>query len=422
MKRIIRIKQFDIIWLCGFLLLFRPANYIIGNTINAVLNYVVVGLSILMTLSCIALTKQGYRIRRPIMMIILLYFWNLVGSSLVNIYYDNPVDFSDVIVYFCTGLFYILLCDIGLWYSPRLLIKDFLIVGIIMCSINAFTMLIYGHSGGMYNDLKYLSDLIGRKISGDYYFLGRDNATYFLCWPVLVMTWLYYYKYNARRCMRIIAIAYTVLLVLSYYYVWSAMAMFACASVPAVLFGMIKSLEYEKKNNRTNTRAINLVKLKTLWPVALVFSVLLSTGSIIVYFSPIIQNVFHKKITLTDRTLIWGRAYSEIARSPIIGFGCEPTNVSISKLLINHTHNMFLETLYRGGIIGLLLFILTFTFISRDSDKAIHSSIQRFLVITVFVFMICSSVYFAYYRYHYLILLISLCHIEMFDSIGERRL
>lgn len=410
-KRII-IKQFSAIWTVSFMLFFRPANYIIGNSLNRYLNYFTLAFAFIFLLFVIFLQRFNYKMHAVVKIILVLYFWEIVGSSVINYLLGNKVDFTDVVEFYASTVLFVFLCDVGFWYSPKKTIKAFLIVGVLMCSINAITMFIYAKEGGMYHEVSYY---FSNRISVDYYFLGRDNATFFWSWPVLVMLWLYFYKYKPTRRMLFVTLAYNVLIVTSYIYVWSVQAMLACLSVPVILAFLFRSLKYEKKGKFRNN-LIYRMKFRNLWPIGMGFIIALPLGNIIVYFTSIIQNVFQKRMTLTGRTLIWEKSLAWIAKSPVIGYGCEPTEVSIEKILINHTHNMFLETLYRGGIIGLFLLVFLFIIISKYADSAKRGAVHTFLMLMIFVFMISGAVYFAYYRFHYLIIMVCLCHNELQEN------
>ncbi len=409
-QRKVKIVQFDLIWIIGFLFFFKPASYVVGDTAGKLLNGIVLGISLGMVLLAMLLFGHGYKVSKPVLGILVLYFWMLVGSSVLNMVKGNQIDLLDVVVYSSSTLCFVLLCDVGCWYSPERTCRIFLIVGIIMCSLNAVSMFMFKGAGGLNHET------VNELTTPDYYLLARDNASYFWSWPVLVMAWLYYYRYNPKKNMRRIALGYTFLLVASYIYVWSVLAAVACLCVPLVLLLLMHELKKEKKQGKKKSAITKLVKLKILWPLGLGFNIILSQGIIIQWFAPIIENVFNKKLTLSGRTLIWEKAYAEIAKSPLIGYGCEPVDVSIVKIILNHAHNLYLEILYRGGIIGLLLFIIAFILISDKADRIKNNVLSKYLILMVFLFIIGSSVEFAFYRYHYLIILVYLCHSELFST------
>jgi len=403
-------KQFELIWVIGFILFFRPAYYVVGTRIEKLFKLVIygyLGIFILLTILC---SKYGYAMKRSTICILVLYFWCLIGSTILNKLHGNPTDFSGALNTFSSVLLYILLCDIGLWYSVPKTLRCFLFVGLIACSLNAITFFLFFGKGGM-NHMVQIE--YGRKLSQSYYLLGEDNATFFWSWPTLVVAWLYYYRYSKSKLYKVSVMLYTILLTLSYIYVWSAMAMVACASVPIVVLLLLRSHDPVRLMERRRHHSI--IHFWYLWIIGLVFDALLSMEFLIPSLSKLITVGFKKDYTLSSRTIIWQFSYYYIVRSPAIGYGNEPANISVMKISINHTHNLFLETLYRGGVVGLILLVVMFLSLTFESVNK-RDVLYKFLSIMILVFMICASIYFAYYRFHYLILLIIMTCQDVFEN------
>lgn len=410
--RRVYIKQFNAICVVVFLLFFRPASYIIGSTANAIMNYSVLGVAIVLLCIGLYLRRYGYRINRCLVLTFLLYFWCLVGSSMVSSISGNPIDYSGAVVALSNMIAFTLICDIGLWYSPKKLMKCFLIVGVTLCTINAITMIMYHNKGGMYHELT-----IRNRINNNYYFFGEDNASYFWSWPVIVVCWIYYYLFNMKRVFLVIAILFTVFVTSAYIYTYSLLAAIACLAVLISSFIFNRRIKSERINSRKSRMPVGF---SFMWKIALAFDTLVPTGVILSYLVPIIQHFFNKSSTLSYRTLIWDKAIKFIWEKPIFGYGNEPMLVSISKIIANHTHNLVLETLYRGGIIGVLLLVLMMSSLSKKAKDIRDSAIYKYVSVMIFMFLIYSSMYFAYYRYHYLILLIIMMHKELFYTKQDK--
>lgn len=419
MSRRVKIRGFTYIWMLAFLFFFRPAPYIIGTSVNRMLNYLVLGMCGLLMLLALYLANYGYRMKMSVFCIMLLYFWCLTGSSICNMAVGNSVDFQDVVHYFTEAAAFLFLCDIGLWYSPRRTLKSFLKVGILMTTINAITFFVFFHSGGMNHGVTEFMN--GRQIALTYFFLGRDNATYFWTWPVIVIIWFYCFKYKLPKKYFVMSAFYTLLQAAAYLYVESGLASVACISVPIVLWLLKRSLEQTRKLEHKKKKKHHIVKLGYMWVIAFGFDIFLTLFAELEFFQRIIQEVFNKSATISGRTYIWAKAYKYIVQSPLIGYGCEPENVTIEKLLINHAHNIFLETLYRGGLIGLLLFALLFVVLTHQTRKFSSSAFCKYLVVNIFLFLIFSSVEFAYYRYHFILIFLLVSHMDVIkDSIFDR--
>lgn len=413
MKKTIKLGYFEIIWTIGFLFFFRPAPYVIGNSVSKILNIVHLGFCVvLIAVACYEYEKRGYRMKPAVICSALLYFWCLAGASLFSAVGGHPVDWEDVLKYFSQALSFIILTDLGLSKAPRKTLSCFLNVGIFMTTLNAFTFFIYFSSGGMNPNMKEMMN--GKIIELTYFLLERDNATYFWSWPVIIVTWYYYYKFQYTKWFRNLALAYTALITASYIYVWSVLAFVACVFVPVLLLVLHKSTI--KEMNTRHQKRFGFIRLEYLWIAAVAFCVFLTISYKLPFIQHVIQDYFHKDATLSGRSFIWARAYRWFKTAPIIGFGCEPAKVSVSKLSINHCHNLFLETIYRGGIIGLALFALLFIVLAYTTRKSSKCMMYKYFVTLLTAFLLFSSVEFAYYRYHYLIIIIIMAHTELLQN------
>lgn len=73
-------------------------------------------------------------------------------------------------------------------------------------------------------------------------------------------------------------------------------------------------------------------------------------------FSFIIVDILHKDLSFTGRTSIWDQALQAFATNPVLGTGKDVFTVNGQK--ISSAHNMLLETLVQGGILGLSSFLM----------------------------------------------------------------
>lgn len=403
-------SQFRFIWTLSMLLFFMPASYIVSRTTTRAINILIICDSLLMCCIAISLGKGGYNIKKTSIAILALYFWCLLGSSFINSLNGNQIDYNSAIGSTATVIAFCLLCDIGFSCYPKITLQSFLMIGITACSINAITIFLYKNSGGLNPQAWQRFNEYGGIMSKNYYYLGEDNASYFWAWPVLVISWFYYYAYSHKIFMKAICWAYTLLLIMSYRYVWSVLSLIACTSVPFVLFLLLSKLKKTNKDTAIKDKVVFPFDIG--WISGLVFNFMLSAGMIISYFVPIIQQYLNKDATLSRRTFIWERSFQYIGKSFFIGYGSEPTAVSYNKILINHTHNLGLETMYRGGIVGLILFCVMLIAVSRESKSTQNIVFNQYLRMMIILFIFFSSIYFAYYRYHYLIILILLSRIQ----------
>ncbi len=97
-----------------------------------------------------------------------------------------------------------------------------------------------------------------------------------------------------------------------------------------------------------------------------------------------------------NRAVIWKNAFTAISQRPILGFGAESqervfdkvfyeSGFPLSNLMIDRAHNLFLDVLIWGGIIGLIVF-LKFLYLSYGGiqDKYLKLAFWSFLIYAFF--------------------------------------
>ena len=106
----------------------------------------------------------------------------------------------------------------------------------------------------------------------------------------------------------------------------------------------------------------NFINLKIILPIIAAICIVIVSGeeSLI---GTLISRYTGKEITFTGRTYIWGKALSSIVSSPFFGNGYMTgdemavyfdNNISSA---MRSTHNMYLQLLFDGGLVALLLFL-----------------------------------------------------------------
>lgn len=300
------------------------------------------------------------------------------------------------------------MCSLGLSYRPKIFLSSFVRVGSAMCFLNALTIFLYGKKGGM----RPPEIVFGRKLSSNYFFLAEDNATMFWTFPVLVVVWIYYFRFNKTRKMLFWAITYTIATVCSYVYMNSAAAIITTVFVAFFVLILYRSL----KHNKNGKIVLGAITFNRAILVGYISSILLIFTDFISLFRNIIVEVFNKDLTLSSRIFIWQRALAHIQKSQWIGYGNENPEFTTAIIGINHTHNLILEILYRGGIIGLILFSFALFYCGRVSLRSKGKILYIFLCGTLATFFLSLSVEFGFYRYPYVILLVLALHTELHDS------
>lgn len=234
-------------------------------------------------------------------------------------------------------------------------IKSYLFSGVSATIIYALSFIKYFNVvGGMHHGLRKRLSYGFVVTDQNWYFFTYDNASLFIFLPVAAVFVYYCVKFNNKSfkfCLMYEA------LVLLMYLLKSAVS----AEVVFAFFVIISTVYFYKFTSR-NKMKINIDYKKT-WIIILIFHIMIITivGSDIAYK---IAGYFGKDGSFTGRDVIWSRAKEYISLSPIFGYGMEDTLFKTMKLVFPHCHNILLEILYDGGIIGFVLyavFIINFT-------------------------------------------------------------
>lgn len=121
-------------------------------------------------------------------------------------------------------------------------------------------------------------------------------------------------------------------------------------------------------------------------PILLGASALASFVLVNIEVNPFVQNiivnVLHKSTNMSGRTRIWGRALLSIRDSFIYGHGIQDNYYNYTRLTtVGSCHNYFLDFLYWGGIICLIIAIAYFLYIHwlyKKADKKIENYFNVF--------------------------------------------
>ncbi|MBR5405066.1 MAG: O-antigen ligase family protein [Oscillospiraceae bacterium] len=406
----------------GLLLLyFRPANYIIGagfyKLLSLCLIMVAAGLAVYAIFSSVCRLflrdDRYYAPSFPVLMLALLFFWCMFCSSLINYVKGNPIDTNPALLYTSTGVGLTLLSDIGLTKRPKAYLRRFMGVGSMMCMLNNLTIFVFKSSGGFRGDTKSWRGF-GLADKSNFYLLAEDNASFFWAWPVLIAVWCYYYLFDRSARMKRWAIIYTAVTVGAYLYAWSMMAMLCFLATVGLLY---LSRRYISRRKKPQLKLVGFVSGFNLLVFAALFvNYLISVVQIVSRFSYFLEHYLHKSANLSGRVQIWNKALRYIRTARLIGFGNEAAAYSEYKISINHTHNLLLETMYRGGIIGIVILLVMLFALGIRGKKVESEPLYKFLALATALFIMFCSFEFAFYRYPYVIVLVLIAHTELFHE------
>lgn len=129
-----------------------------------------------------------------------------------------------------------------------------------------------------------------------------------------------------------------------------------------------------------------IVSIMILLLIALIIAILTIFSNELL---AIIPAIFGKDLTFTGRTLIWDYVIGEILKRPLLGYGYMTYWIMGSSrldiILVNQSHNSYLEIILWGGFLGFLLFCLfVFNFLKRayliKNDKLLISLISILII------------------------------------------
>ena len=210
-----------------------------------------------------------------------------------------------------------------------------------------------------------------------YTFLGLKNQTtpIFIVAELIIFIRLYFDKFKVS----FLSISYFVILIGNLLLIKSVTGIIGCIIVPLILF---LGVRYKKL---INTKTILLMVVTVF--VMIVFLRLQNV------FSFIIEEVFDKDLTLTNRITIWDRAIEMIKKKPLFGYGCG----TLSTIVVDrNAHDFYLQIMLQTGLIGFLVYINIFRVALKDCLRENKTTICSLIISAVLCgYMVCgiSEVY-----------------------------
>ncbi|MGN0638831.1 MAG: O-antigen ligase family protein [Huintestinicola sp.] len=367
-----KIKKSLLLFLFLIIPFIKPAEYILDPYVDSFIDAWKVCASLIAIYMYIKKSELS-----PFIIFMSLYQISIVIPTAVN----NIHNIRGPVVIMLSNISFAMIAELGIKHYKREFLSAMSIFGGLMCLIMAVTMFIY-YPEGM--DQKEFMDLLGDR---NYYFLGHDNGSFFIVFAIQVFSIINCLDKKGRLT------AGTVLFWLfvdgAYIYVRSG------AAVTAIILLWLYLLFFYKKN------ISDIFNFRTYIAAVLCLFFSVVVFRLHVYFPFIVENVFHKNMTLSGRTVIWDRAFVYIKRSPLIGYGQEEMTVLLEKFGISHVHNIFLEILYKSGIVGLALYSVIVCLIAKKLMACRGNRINDFTAFALFLFYLISMV--DYYESKYVI-------------------
>lgn len=267
-----------------------------------------------------------------------------------------------------------------IWFFSRKngyeLILAFLVFYEIVIFVNFITLLIEPENG-LYTITNYIT--IKEFEEYNYWFLGIDNLhiNYYL--PAVIISFIYsFYKKESITFRTKLLCG---IIITSSIISWSATTLIFA-------IGLIIYLIFRKK----------IEESKLLNGINLLIGTFISHLGIVILriqdlFKFLIIDVLKKDLTFTNRTFIWDDTLLYIKQSPFLGYGQEPDIMRYEKGIqfkAFHSHNLFLELLYTGGILTFLIFIGNLLYVVLKLYKKSNKNVSRLLTYFMIIFLIVS--------------------------------
>lgn len=159
-------------------------------------------------------------------------------------------------------------------------------------------------------------------------------------------------------------------------------------------------------------RKINIFNLKNVAVATAICFIYFIIEQNIVKYVDIIAKVTGKTVTFTSRFNIWAKTIDLWLKNPMMGYGWKTSvqrGIEYRNIYATNAHNTYLEYLYLGGIIELVLFIVTIYMIYRIAKlnqgtvavKSIYACMGGFLIMMLTEAYTSPTVQFIYILCYY---------------------
>lgn len=215
-------------------------------------------------------------------------------------------------------------------------------------------------------------------------FLGFDNDIIMILLPLVgIKIYGSYYLYNKlTKCDYIIM----ALSLLDFLLTWSASAILT-------LFVFYMIIIFNKTKIRSKA-ILKLINSKVIIVVTMLLWFFLYDLKAQKIFNFLIVGILHKDITLTYRTKIWANVIDAIRDNWLLGYGNYLQNNEYTSRFIYMypaPHNIYLNFLLMGGVVGLIFIICIINYSFRYINKNLDEK-NIILLIAFFCFMLCGTV------------------------------
>ena len=113
-----------------------------------------------------------------------------------------------------------------------------------------------------------------------------------------------------------------------------------------------------------------------------------------------ILGILGKNNTFTGRTNIWDLSFKYIKENLLLGNGYENGDIILRKIGQVKCHNMIIQFMYNGGLIGFGIFAYIIKITLTKIKELPNSDSKNIIIFSLFVYFLISIFDYYYYKYN----------------------
>ncbi len=212
--------------------------------------------------------------------------------------------------------------------------------------------------------------------------LGNKNNRYLWYLMVLILMYCKYALIDEKKSL--------IPGVLAVLFILPALITDSSTGIVAMMLGSTALLlAYYRKNGlrlSVNEKYIYpSLNLKYIYGIYIIITVLAIVGGL-TFLAPVLEFLFGKDASFTGRVTIWLRTIAQIMQRPILGSGVvdasQAQNV-LAHMSYANAHNMLLDTLWEGGLVGLGIICAVFWLVADKTNSLKNPSTKLLIAISV---------------------------------------
>ncbi|MCB6608389.1 O-antigen ligase family protein [[Clostridium] symbiosum] len=317
----------------------------------------------IITICCVFFYFLRYRKIRSVILIVCLFTIIQLISTIFN-----HVDVKTSI--WGRGILLLSMCGGIQWgynYNEKMFLKIIYYLFYCLLIINLATMFFF--PGGMFENINGIKEYN--------FFLGNYNVFVLYFFMAGISGFLYIKKYRGKMTVDYI-ILYCVMF-LTLYKMRSATS----------IVGISLLLIYNMFLNNKYTRFILNIKLYTILNIIFFYVVVWNSSENLILKA--ITGFLKRDITFSGRAEIWKVIKPFIYQHWLIGNGLETQDVIFEKLSpvqAVHAHNIYLDILYKNGVLGFLCIVFIFFLLINKLKKVESQQMRYYLEAFLGIFML----------------------------------